>query len=136
MKSTVKTYYMGNQSLARQRYYSIRVRQNYQGRDFFPDRRGWKDSRVRDYFRRYYGGESRGPRDFSRDMRSVSRERSRWWIEKEIRSDPANEAKREYTECIGCLCKECVQMRKMAQNEINAMFPPILFIYQNFVIPP
>merc|ERR1712041_1603 len=68
-----KTYYMGKQSLSRQRYHEQRIRRDSQGRDFYQDRRGRNDSRGRPFFRRYYMREQDRPRSFSRDMRSISR---------------------------------------------------------------
>ena len=69
------TYYMGKQSLSRQRFHSQRTRRDLQGRDYYQERKGRSDSRGRPFFRRYYRTESMKPRDFSRDMRSVSRPR-------------------------------------------------------------
>merc|ERR1712112_412535 len=73
---TTDSYYMGNQSLSRQRFHSQRTRRDSQGRDFYQERKGRNDSRGRQFHRRYYRRESRHPRDFSRDMRSFSRPRS------------------------------------------------------------
>merc|ERR1712243_510637 len=51
---TAKTYYMGKQSLSRQRYHEQRIRRDSQGRDFYQDKRGRNDSRGGPFFRRYY----------------------------------------------------------------------------------
>ena len=72
-----ETFYMGRQSLSRQRYNEQRTRRDSKGRDFYQERNGRSDSRGRPYFRRYYRRESVRPRSFSRDMRSVSRQRDR-----------------------------------------------------------
>ena len=76
--------YMGKESASRTHYHEQRrrresqnrewprIRRDSQGRDFYQERRGRNDSRGRPFFRRYYRGESRNPRDFSRDMRSFS----------------------------------------------------------------
>ena len=69
------TYYMGRQSLSRQRYHEQRTRRDSRGRDFYQERKGRNDSRGRPFFRRYYRRESVRPRSFLRDMRSVSRQR-------------------------------------------------------------
>ena len=71
------TYYMGRESLSRKRYNEQRTRRDSQGRDFYQERKGRNDSRGRPFFRRYYRRESVRPRSFSRDMRSLSRQRSR-----------------------------------------------------------
>merc|ERR1711867_76578 len=68
-----ETYYMGKQSLSRQRYHEQRTRRDSQGRDFYQERKGRNDSRGRSFFRIYYRRESVRPRSFSRDMRSLSR---------------------------------------------------------------
>ena len=71
------------------------------------------------FFRRYYRTESMKPRDFSRDMRSVSRPRR---VSRERSESTGNrryekicgsrENKREFKSCIGCKCEECIKMRK------------------------
>ena len=66
---------MGKQSLSRQRYHNQRTRRDSQGRDYYQERRGRSDSRGRQYHGRYYRSNSVQPRDFSRDMRSMSRPR-------------------------------------------------------------
>ena len=73
---TTDSYYMGNQSLSKQRFHNQRTRRDSQGRDYYQERNGRNDSRGRQYHRRYYRRESRAPRDFSRDMRSFSRQRN------------------------------------------------------------
>merc|ERR1712112_310995 len=123
---TTDSYYMGNQSLSRQRFHSQRTRRDSQGRDFYQERKGRNDSRGRQYHRRYYRIESRHPRDFSRDMRSFSRPRSNSKEERgrsgsrreDKRSRSREDGKREYKNCIGCKCESCVKMRKNAK-EIN-----------------
>ena len=70
-----ETFYMGKQSLSRQRYHNQRTRRDSQGRDFYQERRGRSDSRGRQYYKRYYRSFSLQHRDFSRDMRSMSRHR-------------------------------------------------------------
>merc|ERR1712082_221283 len=65
------TYYMGRQSLSRQRYHEQRTRRDSQGRDFYQERKGRNDSRGRRFFRRYYRRESVRLRSSSRDMRSL-----------------------------------------------------------------
>ena len=114
-----ETFHMGRQSLSRQRYNEQRTRRDSKGRDFYQERNGRSDSRGRPYFRRYYRRESVRPRSFSRDMRSVSRQRDRSRGEKtdEKRSGP-KEDKKEYKSCIGCKCEDCVKMRKSAK-ELN-----------------
>ena len=115
---------MGNQCLASNRFHSQRTRRDSQGRDYYQERKERNDSRGRQYQRRYYRRESRQPRDFSRDMRSLSRPRSR---SKEERgrsgfrredkiSASREDGKREYKNCIGCKCESCVKMRKNAQE--------------------
>ena len=42
-----ETFYMGKQSLSRQRYYNQRTRRDSQGRDYYQERRGRSDSRGR-----------------------------------------------------------------------------------------
>ena len=49
---TAETFYMGKQSLSRQRYHEQRIRRDSQGRDFYQDRRGRNDSRGRPFFRK------------------------------------------------------------------------------------
>ena len=83
-----ETFYMGKESVSRTRYHEQRrrresqnrawprIRRDSQGRDYYQERRGRNDSRGRSFFRKYYRGESRNPRDFSRDMRSFSRNKS------------------------------------------------------------
>ena len=114
-----ETFYMGRQSLSRQRYNEQRTRRDLQGRDFYEERKGRSDSRGRPYFRRYYRRESIRPRSFSRDMRSVSRQRDRSKGDKtnEKRSG-SKEDKREYKSCIGCKCEDYVKMRNSAK-ELN-----------------
>ena len=114
-----ETYYMGRQSLSRQRYHEQRTRRDSQGRDFYQERKGRNDSRGRPFFRRYYRRESVRPRSFSRDMRSVSRQRDRSRGEKtDEKRSGSKEDKREYKSCIGCKCDDCVKMRKSAK-ELN-----------------
>merc|ERR1712237_240787 len=84
------TYYMGKQSLSRQRYHEQRTRRDSQGRDFYQERKGRNDSRGRPFFRRYYRRESVRPRSFSRDMRSLSRQR-----DGAIRTEREREKERE-----------------------------------------
>ena len=69
-------YYMGKQSLSRQRFHSQRTRRDSQGRYHYQERKGRSNSRGRQYHRRYYRRASVQPRDFSRDMRSFSRPRN------------------------------------------------------------
>merc|ERR1711867_2706 len=71
------TFYMGKQSLSRQRYHDQRTRRDSQGRDFYQDRRSRNDSRGRPFYRRYYRRDNDRQRSFSRDMRSMSRNRSK-----------------------------------------------------------
>ena len=59
-----ETFYMGKQSISRQRYNEQRTRRDSQGRDFYEERKGRSDSRGRPYFRRYYRRESVRPRSF------------------------------------------------------------------------
>ncbi len=132
---TAKTYYMGKQSLSRQRYHEQRIRRDSQGRDFYQDKRGRNDSRGRPFFRRYYMREQERPRSFSRDMRSISRngrdrrydrdrsksERGRSNSERgrnDERRSGSKENKVEYNKCVGCKCKDCEKMRKNAK-ELN-----------------
>ena len=131
------SYYMGHQSVSRQRFHSQqRVRRDSQGRDYFQDRKGRNDSRGREYHRRYYRRESRHPRDFSRDFRSFSRHRGRSDSRKDDRGrnnrgrsgskhddrrSKSKEDNREFKNCIGCKCEACVKMRKNAQ-ELTANF--------------
>ena len=63
------------------------------------------------------------PRDFSRDMRSVSRPRrvSRERSEstgnrRDEKRSGSRENKREFKSCIGCKCEECIKMRKNAKK--------------------
>ena len=53
-----ETFYMGKQSVSRQRYNEQRTRRDSQGRDFYEERKGRSDSRGRPYFRRYYRREN------------------------------------------------------------------------------
>ena len=117
-----ETYNMGKQSISRQRYNEQRTRRDSQGRDFYEERKGRSDSRGGHFFRRYYRIESIRPRSFSRDMISVSMQRDR------SKGDKTNEKrigskedKREYKNCIGCKCEDCVKMRKSAK-ELNVQF--------------
>merc|ERR1711962_1777387 len=93
------------------------------GRDFYQDRRSRNDSRGRPFYRRYYRENDR-KRSFSRDMRSISRNKSkspngrnRSTTERgrtnEKRSDSI-----QYKNCIGCKCEDCEKMRKTAK-ELN-----------------
>ena len=62
------------------------------------------------------------PREFSRDMRSMSRprynskERGRRGFTSSRRSESKEDGKREYKNCIGCKCEACVKMRKNAKE--------------------
>ena len=116
-----ETYYMGKQSLSRQRYHSQRTRRDSQGRDFYQERRNRNDSRGRPFFRRYYRRESVRPRSFSRDMRSVSRQRGRSRSEgskTDEKRSGSKEDEKEFKNCIACKCNECIKMRKSAK-ELN-----------------
>ena len=114
-----ETFYMGRQSLSRQRFNEQRTRRDSKGRDFYQERNGRSDSRGRPYFRRYYRRESVRPRSFSRDMRSVSRQRDRSRGEKtDEKRSGSKENKKEYKNCIGCKCEDCMKMRKSAK-ELN-----------------
>ena len=99
------------------------MRRDSQRRDFYEERKGRSDLRGWPYFRRYYSWESVRPRSFSRDMRSVlrhgdrGRDRSRGDKTNEKRSGSKDE-KKEYKNCIGCKCEDCVKMRKSAK-ELN-----------------
>ena len=70
-----ETFYMGKQSLSRQRFHDQRTRRDSKGRDFYQERRGRSNTRGRQYYRRYHRNDSLQPRDFSRYMRSMSRPR-------------------------------------------------------------
>ena len=72
-----ETLYMGTPSKSRQRFEEQRIRRDSKGRDFYQDRKGRHDSRGRTYYRRYYRPQKDKRRDFSRDMRSYSRYRSK-----------------------------------------------------------
>ena len=123
-----ETYYMGKQSLSRQRYHEQRTRRDSQGRDFYQERKGRNDSRGRPFFRRYYRRESVRPRSFSRDMRSLSRQRDRSKSEggrsnsERGRTDEkrsgSKDNKKEFRNCIACKCDDCTKMRKSAK-ELN-----------------
>merc|ERR1712115_204816 len=72
------TYYMGKQSLSRQRYHEQRTRRDSQGTDYYQERKGRSDSRGRPFFRRYYRKETVRPRNRSeggrqRDRSSIER---------------------------------------------------------------
>ena len=66
------------------------------------------------------------PRDFSRDMRSMSRlrynskERGRSGStgsrKDDRRSGSKEDSGREYKNCIGCKCESCVKMRKNSKE--------------------
>ena len=71
------TYLMRKRSISRQRFHDQRTRRDSQGRDFYQDRRSRNDSRGRPFYRRYYRKDNDRHRSFSRDMRSVSRNRSK-----------------------------------------------------------
>merc|ERR1712243_199481 len=118
-------------SLLRQRYHEQRIRRDSQGIDFYQDRRSRNDLRDRPFVRRYYRRESDRPRNFSRDMRSMSRNgrdrsksensrdrsRSERGRTDEKRSG-SKENKKENRNCIGCKCVDCEKMRKNAK-ELN-----------------
>ena len=72
-----ETYYMGKHSLSRQRYKEHRIRRDSRRRDYYQERKVRSDSRGRPFFRRYDRKESVRPRSFSRDMRYLSRHRSK-----------------------------------------------------------
>ena len=119
-------YYMGNQSLSRQRFHSQRMRRDSQGRDYCQERQGRNDSRGRQFHRRYYRRDSRNTKYFLWDMRSFSRPRSNS-KEDRGRSSSRREDKRsmsrekdkgECKTCIGYKCEFCMKMRKNAK-EIN-----------------
>ena len=118
-EKTTDSYYMGNRSLSRQRFHNERTRRDSQGRDYYQERNGRNDSRGRQYHRRYYRRESRAPRDFPRDMRSFSRQRNNSREERgrsgsrreEKRSVSRENGKKEYKDCVGCKCEDCVKMR-------------------------
>ena len=120
------TYYMGHQSLSRQRFHS--QRRDLQGKNYYQERQGRNDSRGRQYYRRYYRGDSRGPRDFLRDARSVSRQRmfsreGRGRSESR-RDDGRNDgrngsrdrSKEVFKKCIACRCENCLKLRKNAEE--------------------
>ena len=75
--SCAETLDMGTPSKSRQRFQEQRTRTDSKGRNFYQDRKSRKDSRGRSYFRRYYKGQNDRYRDFSKDIRSVSRNRSK-----------------------------------------------------------
>merc|ERR1712237_254530 len=109
------TYYMGKQSLSKQRYHEQRTRRNSHGRDFYQERKGRNDSRGRPFFRRYYRRESVRPRSFSRDMRSLSRQRDSSKSEggrTDGKRSGSKDIKKKFKNCIACKCNECIKMRK------------------------
>merc|ERR1712089_88910 len=71
-----ETLYMGTPSKSKQRYQDQRIRSDSKGRDFYQDRKSRNDSRGRSYYRRYYRRDNDRRRYFSRNMRSMSRNRS------------------------------------------------------------
>merc|ERR1712243_404395 len=128
---SAETYLMGKRSLSRQRYHNQRTRRDSQGRDFYQDRRSRNDSRGRPFYKRYYRRDNDRQRSFSRNMRSMSRNRStspdsrdRSRTERgrtnEKRSGSKNNNK-QYTNCLGCKWEECEKMRKTAK-ELNVKF--------------
>merc|ERR1711989_38198 len=105
-----------------------RTRRDSQGRDFYQDTRSRNDSRGRPFYRRYYRRDNDRQRSFSRDLRSMSRNRSRSpngrdrsrterGRTNEKRSG-SKDNKKEYENCIGCKCEDCEKMRKTAK-ELN-----------------
>merc|ERR1711895_27527 len=75
--SCAETLYMGTPSKSRQRFQDQRTRTYSKERDFYQDRKSRNDSRGRSYYGRYYRGDNDRRRDFSRDRRSLSRNRSK-----------------------------------------------------------
>ena len=140
-EGVIECNYMGKESPSRIRYHSQRrrresqsgdsnrIRRDSQGRDYFQDRRGTRDSRGRTFFKRYYRGESKDPRDFSRDFRSFSRHRSsgresrnrsssrgengRDGSRRSFRRDYSRSKSRDRDEeCTACKCEVCIKKEK------------------------
>ena len=142
----IECNYMGKESPSRARYHEqrrrresqnrdFRTRRDSQGRDYFQDRRGMEDSRGRTYFRRYYRGESRNPRDFSRDFRSFSRNRSsgrenrsrsssreengRDGDRRGFRGDYRSKSRNRDVKCTACECVNCVKKDRKVDEMMN-----------------
>merc|ERR1711867_232478 len=102
-----------------------RTRTDSKGRDFYQDRKSRIDSRGRSYYRRYYRRDNDRRRDFSRDMRSLSRNRSKSRDSRDRnrtergRTRERNSSKdrsKSDTDCKSCKCEDCEKLRKFAKE--------------------
>merc|ERR1712240_194172 len=99
-----------------------RTRTDSKGRGFYQDRKSRKGSRERPYFRRYYKGQNDRYRDFSRDMRSVSRNSSKSRNSRENNTergrprDRYDSKDRSKSGCRNCKCEDCEKVRQFAKE--------------------
>merc|ERR1712112_399306 len=114
--------YLNSQSTARKRF--DRIRRDSRGRDYYQDSKNRIDTRGRPFYRRYYKGDKDRKRSFSREMRAVSRNRSKSPLERQ-RSSSNRGRTRERSgsaarskSCIRCKCEACDNMAKVAK-ELN-----------------
>ena len=123
--SCAETLYMGTPSKSRQRFQEQRTRTDSKGRDFYQDRKSRNDSRGRSYYWRYYRPQKDRRRDFSRDMRSLSRNRSKSRDSRERNRtergrtrerNSSEDNSKPNTDCKGCKCEDCEQLRKVAKE--------------------
>ena len=122
--SCAETLYMGTQSKSRQRFQDQRTRTDSKGRDFYQDRKSRNDSRGRTYYRRYYRGKNDRRRDFSRDMRSLSRNRSKSQDSRENKTERGRTRERNNskdrsksnTDCKSCKCEDCEKLRQFPKS--------------------
>merc|ERR1711895_262696 len=114
------TLYMGTRSKSRQRYEEQRIRRDSKGRDYYQDRKSRRDDRGRIYYRRYYRPQKDRRRDFSRDMRSYSTQRSKSRDSGENRKDRGrsrdrkNSGDRSKSGCRSCKCESCEKIMNLA----------------------
>merc|ERR1711895_413215 len=95
---------------------------NSKGRDYYQDRKSRRDDRGRTFYRRYYRPQKDRRRDFSRDMRSYSRQRSKsrdsgeYPRERERSKDRKDSEDRSRSGCRACKCESCSKLVNLAKE--------------------
>merc|ERR1712002_784100 len=99
-----------------------RIRRDSRGREFYQDSKNRTDSRGRPFYRRYYRGDNDRRRSFSRNMREVSRHRSKSPRGRQRSSSNTRGRTRERSGsgggCHRCKCVDCDKMVKTTK-ELN-----------------
>ena len=102
--------------------YNQRIRRDSQGRDYYQERKSRYDSRGRPFVRRYFRKDNNRQRSFSRDMRSVSRNRNKSRDKRDGnrqergRSTGRKNDKKQELSCTGCTCDNCEKLREAAKG--------------------